>query len=135
MNKITYEELNEAFIKHKITYEELKEAFIKHNRENGITAKSDNNPLIGVIVFKPKESHWKKDYWNCSLKCRSYKTSSCNKAYIDGQLGYSIFAENLEDGDLPRLEGLMKDEKGGEDGWVVDYCYLMETKNENSKNI
>ena len=26
-------------------------------------------------------------------------------------------------------------ENGGEDCWVVDYCYLMETKNENSKNI
>ena len=109
-----------------ITYKELKEAFIKHNRENGITAKSDDYPLNGVIVFKPKESHWKKEYWNCSLEERSYEVSSCNKAYIDGQLGYSIFSQNITGTDMPRLELYMKDEAGGANGWVVDYCYLME---------
>ena len=111
----------------KITYRELKVAFEEHNRKNGITTKNDPKPLRGVIVFDPVASDWKPEFHNCSLECRSYETSSCNKAFIDGQLGYSIFGSSLDRSDWGvRLEAYMAEERGGENGWVVDYCYLLE---------
>ena len=108
----------------KITYQELKKAFIQHNRDNNITTKYDPNPIYGVIVFDPVKSGWKEEFLNCSFEDRAYRVSSCNKAFIPEQCGYSIFSENLLGTDAPRLEQYMKAECGDEDGWVVDYCYL-----------
>lgn len=111
----------------KISYSELRAAFVEHNRKNGITTKCDKNPLRGVIVFDPVASNWKPQFLDCSLECRSYALDSCNKAFIDGQLGYSIFASALDGSDIGvRLEAYMAEERGGENGWVVDYCYLLE---------
>ena len=41
--------------------------------------------------------------------------------------GYSIFASSLDSSDRGvRLEQYMAAERGGKDGWKVDYCCLVE---------
>lgn len=40
--------------------------------------------------------------------------------------GYSIFGSSLDETDYGvRLDRYMVDEKGGKDGWIVDYCYFV----------
>lgn len=99
-----------------LTYGELKEAMIEHNRKFGLKEK----PLVGVIVFT--EHSFKQAY---PLLARSYRVNSHNKAFIDGMSGYSIFGSSLDGTDIyVRLEQYMSDERGGMNGWYVDYCYI-----------
>lgn len=102
---------------YRMTYKELKDYFRKINEEG--------KPAVdGVIVFT--EGSFDKIY---SLESRSYEVSSDNKAFQSGKLGYSIYGDSLDGTDIAvRLEGYMKEEQGGADGWVVDYCYLKEYK-------
>ena len=104
----------------KITYPELKKAFCDFNEQHNITTKGTDKAIKGVIVFKSE--NWPDvDY---SLEARSYEVSSCNKAYIPGQLGYSIYGSALDGTDQGvRLEQYMEYEYGY---WKVDYCYLLE---------
>ena len=102
----------------KITYTEFRNAMIKFNEEHGITTKCNKEKLYGVIVFK--ESSFTKPYTEIQ---RSYKTNSDQKAFINGMCSNSIFADCLDGTDNGvRLDWYMFDENG----WKVDYCYLIE---------
>ena len=102
----------------KITYQELLTAFKKYNREHGIIRQFDGNALYGVVVFK--ESNFETPY---SLEERSYKVSSANKRYIDSMCGSSVFGTSLDGSDVGvRLD--MYD-------WEIDYCYLLNEKENN----
>jgi hypothetical protein len=104
----------------KLTYPELRKIFCDFNEANEIDVKGTGKQIYGVIVFK-SENWPDKDY---SLESRSYRVSSDNKAFIPGQLGYSIFASALDGtDDGVRLERYMEYEYGS---WKVDYCYLEE---------
>lgn len=100
----------------RMTYAEMAAKFRAHERDNPDTH------LTGFIVFT--EDSFDKNY---SLESRTYKVSSDNKAYQPNMSGYSIFGWAL-DGSGPgvRLEAYMAAEKGGPDGWKVDYCYMGE---------
>lgn len=106
----------------KITYAELCSKMYQFNSEHGFTGKGNKESIKGVIVFT--EDSFNKLY---SLESRSYVVSSDNKAWIPGMGGYSIFGSALDGTDNGiRLEQYMWAEKGGENGWKVDYCYMLE---------
>ena len=99
----------------KITYAELAAAFRKHEREA-----TDGSHLTGCIVFT--EDSFTAPY---SLEARTYRVSSNNKAYQPNMGGYSIYGSAIDGSDpMIRLEGYMAAEKGGRNGWRVEYCYL-----------
>ena len=98
----------------KLTYAELTKLFRSHE---------ENHPhehLIGYIVFT--EDSWPDKY---PLESRTYAVSSDNKAFIPGMGGYSIYGGSIDGSDpCVRLEAYMAAERGGKDGWKVDYCYI-----------
>lgn len=99
----------------KITYAELAAAFRKHEREA-----TDGTHLTGYIVFT--EDSFMEPY---GLEARTYRVSSNNKAYQPNMGGYSIYGSAIDGSDpMIRLEGYMAAEKGGRNGWRVEYCYL-----------
>lgn len=103
----------------KLTYNE----FCAKMREHNSNVKDPYKEAInGVIVFT--EDSFDKVY---PLESRSYGVSSNNKAWIAGMGGYSIYGSALDGSDNGvRLEAYMWAEKGGENGWKVDYCYMVE---------
>ena len=99
-----------------MTYAEMAAKFREHE------ATHPNTHLTGFIVFT--EDSFDKSY---SLESRTYKVSSDNKAYRPNMSGYSIFGWALDGSDPGvRLEAYMAAEKGGANGWKVDYCYMEE---------
>lgn len=102
-----------------MTYQELKEKFWE-------AEKNGSGHLVGRIVFT--EDSFDKPYPELS---RTYEISSNNKAFQPGMGGYSIFGSCL-DGTDPclRMEGYMAAEKGGQNGWRIEKCFLMEDKHE-----
>lgn len=98
----------------KITYAQLSAIFREHERTH--TGKH----LTGAIIFT-KDS-FTKEYSEAS---RTYLVSSNNKAFLPNMGGYSIYGSALDGSDpMVRLENYMAEERGGENGWKVDYCYL-----------
>lgn len=74
----------------------------------------------GNIVFT-KDS-FTKEYTETQ---RTYVTTSNNKAFQPNMGGYSIYGSSLDGTDrMIRLEGYMRAEKGGKDGWEVERCYM-----------
>lgn len=74
----------------------------------------------GNIVFT-KDS-FNKEY---SETERTYVTTSNNKAFQPNMSGYSIYGSSLDGSDpMVRLDGFMKAEKGGKDGWEIERCYM-----------
>lgn len=58
---------------------------------------------------------------------RTYEISSNNKAFQPGMGGYSIYASAIDGSDpMVRLERYIAAEKGGEDGWKIERCYMKE---------
>lgn len=99
----------------KITYAELAQKFRAHESTR------PTEHLTAHIVFT--EDSFTKHY---SEESRTYEVSSNNKAFQPGMGGYSIFGSCLDGTDIGvRLEAYMAAEKGGKDGWKVDYCYLV----------
>lgn len=116
----------------KITYADLcskmrafNEAIDKENEEirkrgEKIISRSARR-LKGVIVIK--EESFDKLY---PLDSRSYIVDNDNKAWIAGMGGYSIYGSSIDKSDpCVRLEQYLKCEHGGENGWEVDYCYIL----------
>ena len=99
-----------------ITYDELKNTMRK--------ADKDGKTLEGVIVFT--EDSFDKPY---SEEERSYKVSNeTSKGLQDGKISNSIWGDCLDGKDLAvRLDAYMYD---GEDGWKIDYCYLLDNNEE-----
>lgn len=101
-----------------LSYGELCE----HFRE----AEAKGEHLSGLIVFT--EDSFSEHY---SEESRTYAVSSQNKAFQPGMGGYSIYGSALDGSDpLIRLEAFMAAERGGEDGWVVETCYLKSKEKE-----
>ena len=97
-----------------MTYAELAGKFRVHE------ASHPDTHLTGFIVFT--EDSFDKSY---SLESRTYRVSSDNKAYRPNMGGYSIFGWAIDGSDPGvRLESYMAAEKGGSNGWKVDYCYV-----------
>ena len=77
--------------------------------------------LIARIVFT-------KDSFNVpySLESRTYEFSSDNKVFLPNAHGYSIWASAVDGSDNGvRIEQYMRDEYAKDDGWKVDYCYIV----------
>ena len=99
----------------KISYSQLAKVFREHESRN------PKESLTAHIVFT--EGSFDK-LW--PLESRTYVVSSRNKAYMPDMGGYSIFGSSLDGSDpYVRLDYYMAAERGGKDGWVVDYCYLV----------
>lgn len=96
--------------KKKITWEEMEKAFWDYNREhdNG----ESGEPIAGVVVYK--KENWGKPY---SVKSRSYKVYSSNRAFQSGKISNSIFGYCLDGTD----DGVRLDWYR----WDVDYCYML----------
>lgn len=105
----------------KISYAELASAF--RGWENKAVEWRTDHHRLGAIVFT--EDSFKQHY---DLGARTYIVSSDNKAFQPNMGGYSIYG-SADDGSDPmvRLERYMAAERGGEKGWKVDYCYLLQT--------
>ena len=107
-------DMNKQTEKAKMTYRELKEYFCN--------AEKQKRHVTGFIVFS--QESFTKPY---TEEQRTYEVSSDNKAFLEGMGGYSIFGTSLDGSDIcVRLDAYMLDEKGGPDGWKVEYCYLKE---------
>ncbi len=105
----------------KISWEEAKEYLRNFNRERGYEVGNVGNEIAHVAVVFTADS-FQTEY---SEESRTYIVPSNNKAFIEGMMGYSIFASCLDGTDkCVRIEGYMASERGGEDGWKVDYCYI-----------
>jgi len=90
----------------KITWSEMERRFLKHNKRK-------DNPIYAVVVFK--KENWDVPY---TEEERSYKVSSNNKAFKEGMISKSIFADCLDGKDLGvRLDWY---------DWEVEYCYMVE---------
>lgn len=89
-------------------------------------AESKGEHLSGLIVFT--EDSFTDHY---SEESRTYSVSSQNKAFQPGMGGYSIYASAIDGSDpMVRLECYMTAERGGEDGWVVETCFLKHEEKE-----
>lgn len=89
-------------------------------------AESRGEHLSGLIVFT--EDSFTDHY---SEESRTYSVSSQNKAFQPGMGGYSIYASAIDGSDpMVRLECYMAAEGGGEDGWVVETCFLKHEEKE-----
>ena len=110
----------------KLTYQEAAEYLRNFNRKYGYTTKGNMDHICTMVAVITSSSFTDANgkIVPYSLESRSYAFTNCNKAFIDGQIGYSIFADSLDHTDSCRLEQYLVDEKGGPDGWIVDYCYI-----------
>lgn len=103
----------------KITYAEMKKRFRTH--EEAEAANPTGNHLRGCLVFTMDS--FLEEY---SVASRTYFVSSDNKAYKPDMLGYSVFGSNVAGDDTGvRLDRYMREEKGGAQGWKVDFCYIV----------
>ncbi|MCI9169324.1 MAG: hypothetical protein HFF42_00065 [Lawsonibacter sp.] len=95
-------------------YKQLKELLFQHE------CKHPNTHLSAYITFASFGPDNKTEYpW----KSRTYLVSSDNKAFQPNKGGYSIFGDCLDGTDQGvRLEQYIKEEHGGNDGWVVEDC-------------
>lgn len=102
------------------TWQEAVEYLKTFNRERGYMVGIPCQEHTSIIVVFTNDS-FKEDY---PLESRSYKVSNDNKAFLDGMMGYSIFAGSLDGSDpCVRLEGYMEEE-GNPGGWKVEYCEI-----------
>lgn len=103
----------------KFTYEQFRRIL----SEFQAAYQESGQEIYGVIVFT--EDSWDEVY---PLESRSYLVSS-NNGWNPNQDAYSILGDSLDHTDLNvRLDRYMADEKGGPDGWKVDYCYFEDLK-------
>ena len=89
-------------------------------------AERSGKHLEGYIVFT--EDSFKEPYPEAA---RTYCISSNNKAFQPNMGGYSIYGSALDGSDpMVRLEQYMAAEKGGENGWKIERCYMKEDTRE-----
>lgn len=102
-----------------MSYQEMKKRFREFENNH-------KEHLTGYVVFT--EDSFDKPY---SEKSRTYVISSNNKAFQSGMGGYSVYASCLDGSDpCVRLDGYMFDEHGGENGWKIEKCYMLEPSRE-----
>lgn len=101
----------------KVNYRQFKHLMSAFND----TEVGKDEKLFGVIVIS--EDSFTEEY---SEEARSYIVSNDNKAFKSGMGGYSIFGSSLDGLDIGvRLDAYLECERGGENGWKVDYCYFL----------
>ena len=106
-------------LEEELSYAEMASRFREAERSGG-------GHIRGYIVFS--EDSFTVPY---SEEARTYVVSSDNKAFQPNMGGYSIYASSLDGTDpMVRLEGYMRDEKGGKDGWKIERCYMKRTQRE-----
>ncbi len=89
-------------------------------------AERSGKHLEGYVVFT--EDSFKEPYPEAA---RTYFISSNNKAFLANMGGYSIYGSALDGSDpMVRLEQYMAAEKGGENGWKIERCYMKENSRE-----
>lgn len=95
-------------------YKQLKELLYQHE------CKHPETHLTAYITFSSFGPNNQKEYpW----KSRTYLISSDNKAFQPNMGGYSIFGSCLDGTDsCLRMDGLVAEEQGGKDGWIVEDC-------------
>lgn len=100
-----------------MTYQELKALLRKHEESDPDTH------LTAYITFSSFGPENTKEY---PLEARTYIVSSSNKAFKPNKGGYSIFGSCLNGTDqYIRLENFMKEERGAQNGWVVEDCCIV----------
>ncbi len=98
-------------------YKQLYKLFSQQEREHPETH------LTACVTFSSFGPANRKEY---SWDGRTYEISSNNKAFQPNKGGYSIFGSCLDGSDqCVRLDRYMREEKGGENGWVVEDCFLV----------
>jgi hypothetical protein len=106
----------------RIDWHEAKEYLREFNRQHGYKCSNSGCSETAHIVVVFTADSFDEEY---SEESRSYIVSSNNKAFLDGMIGYSIYASCLDGTDpCVRLEAYMRDEYGGEGCWKVEYCYI-----------
>lgn len=96
-----------------MTGSEIYKLFEDHNKFLGITTKGqDAKPLKAYIVMK--DEFFREDMRPLPEEERTYEFTSDNKAFISGQIGYSVFAFCQKDNDCMRIECI-------DDGYVESY--------------
>lgn len=101
----------------KITFSELRDYFWIHNKTHNWT----KDIIRAVIVFTPDS--FNKKY---SLESRSYMIDNAQKTFRNC-LSNSLYANCLDETDQGvRLDYYMEYYGNKNNGWKVDYCYLVE---------
>lgn len=101
-----------------MTYDEMTQKFCEAERAG--------YHLTGYIVFS--EDSFGELY---PVQSRTYEVSSDNKAFQTNMGGYSIFGSAIDGSDpMVRLEGYMRVEKGGANGWKIERCYMKKEEKE-----
>ena len=101
-----------------MTWEEATEYMRKFNRNNNYSR--DNRPerFVTIVAVMKNKGFKRKDLTD---EERSYAFTNDNKAFLDGMLGYSIFANAIDGTD----DGVRLDYYVEEAGiWEVDHCYI-----------
>lgn len=95
---------------------------MNYGQMRSLFRKAENNKMhiTGYIVFTADS--FEKPY---DERSRTYAVSSNNKAFQPNMGGYSIYASCIDGTDFGvRLEGYMSCERGGENGWKIERCYM-----------
>ena len=99
-----------------LSYSELVSRFRAAERQG------DGKHLTGYVVVT--EDSFNESY---PVESRTYEVSSENKAFRPNMTGYSIFASAIDGTDpMVRLEQYLAVERGGENGWQIERCYMKE---------
>ncbi len=99
---------------HDMSYSEMTKLFTNAER--------NKKHLTGYVVFS--QDSFSEPYPEAA---RTYIVSSNNKAFQPNMGGYSIYASAIDGSDpMVRLENYMAAERGGEDGWKIERCYMRE---------
>ena len=111
-----------------MTWKEAKEYMRKFNRDNNYSR--DNRPerFVTIVAVMKNKGFKRTDLTACgglSAGCffleRSYEFTNDNKAFLDGMLGYSIFADAIDGtDDCVRLDCYVEEDNI----WEVDHCYI-----------
>ena len=94
----------------KISFAEFREKMFDYGKTHG-NNEDYEHAITGVIVYK--QSNWKKPY---TEEQRSYRVSSCNRAFQLGKFANSMCGCCLDGTD----QGVRLDLYD----WDIDYCYF-----------
>ena len=100
----------------RMTWSEAVRFMTDFNIKNNITTKGDYDAPHITIVAVIDQSTFTEPY---TEEQRSYAFTNHNKAFIQGMISNSIFAECLDGTEYIKLSDYIPD-------WKVEYCYVLE---------
>jgi len=92
-------------------YYEIQGLFSQYNRM--VNWQDSRNNIRAHVVFSNDTPSWRRH--DFTLEARTYRFWNCEKAFIDGMGGYSIFAGSLDGSDYTRIEHV---------DWIVEDAYM-----------